>query len=749
MVIYSNNLHEKLQGVAISREYLKYNTPFCDIVDDPDFQLDIDLAIDYNNAVNGNLAVAERFVQNLVINVPKLDWSTIEYYTHKIVHNPIFDSIVRNIKSRFDNPELYSDGYQESLNKQLKDCLNSPCNLFLDTSDSIGRMAQATSTKSAANTFGVGDLKDTFTNMIGELDQAVFNKIPALFQDGIIEVTQLANKAWTNTQAVLAGKKNLSELSKLAQSGQSFRNTDKVYRYTPDIKSYFDFNTTGSAILNKIKENLGGCFDKYQYKYRYNPYIDNTSFPSGTHPVYVNGETIEADGANKIQRVTDNNVNLKAQTGNFSSLPPYDNTPVSGKGYSDGKVAISKTFTLQSKKSGVTSHYSVFAGLVDYGKKRIWYEDYAALAGDIMTLKGIGNLGEHTYKIGASYITSGGLTELEKAIKGQLSDSDKHSIGINNVTGQIAAGWKHNLTDEGMEKLYNTPKSGIINDGVAISQTLFNRFINDPTVTPLSKNYKTPLQLSNEFFAAIRVPNGKWYYYKVIDRNGQKESNVDMTVGAYQHFMSANNLGELGGANKGVPIGNTGWVRIKKVAHDDLGTIEVKICQGSIDNIKEQMGDMPAELVETNPNVSYVLSGKIRSRPIQPELANMINAASAKSGYKIVVTSGGQIAKADGGKENVTRTGSKRHDDGWAADIEIYDGSTRLSAENPNHFDRLYEFAKILKSVGIQSIGAGPGYMNGNVHIDIAITNGRSGAVATRWGNGGLSANTPRWLRSV
>ena len=126
MVIYSNNLHEKLQGIAISRDYLKYNTPFCDIVDDPEFQLDIDLAVGYNNAINGNLAVAETFVQNLVLNSGQLDWSTLDYYTSKIVNNPIFDSIVRDIKSRFDRPELYSDGYQESLNDQLKDCLNSP-----------------------------------------------------------------------------------------------------------------------------------------------------------------------------------------------------------------------------------------------------------------------------------------------------------------------------------------------------------------------------------------------------------------------------------------------------------------------------------------------------------------------------------------------------------------------------------------------------------------------------------------------
>ncbi len=84
MVIYSNNLHEKLQGIAISRDYLKYNTPFCDIVDDPDFQLDIDLAVGYNNAINGNLSVAENCVQTLVLISVQFDWYPFDFDTSKI-----------------------------------------------------------------------------------------------------------------------------------------------------------------------------------------------------------------------------------------------------------------------------------------------------------------------------------------------------------------------------------------------------------------------------------------------------------------------------------------------------------------------------------------------------------------------------------------------------------------------------------------------------------------------------------------
>ena len=77
MLIYGNNLHEKLQGLAISREYLKYNTPFCDLVDAPEWQTDINLALDYHCAVNGDLECATKLVQSLTLNSNVLDNSTV------------------------------------------------------------------------------------------------------------------------------------------------------------------------------------------------------------------------------------------------------------------------------------------------------------------------------------------------------------------------------------------------------------------------------------------------------------------------------------------------------------------------------------------------------------------------------------------------------------------------------------------------------------------------------------------------
>ncbi len=596
MLIYSNNFHEKLQGIAISRDYLKFNTPFCDIVDDPDYQLDLDLAIGYNSAINGSLSAADSFIKNLTLNSGVLDWSTLSFYIKKTSTNPIFDSAIRGIQSRFNSPAQYSDSYQQSLNEQLKDCLNSPCNLFLQTSDSIGRIAQPTSTKSASNTFGVGALSAAMTNMVDELDQSIFNKIPALFQDSFVETVQVAKKAWTNTQAVLAGKKNISELVRLAQDGKSFRNTNNVYRYTPDVKSYFDFSATGSMVLNKIKEELGGCFDKYQYKYRYNPYTNNDQFPAGDRVVNVNGKFVDADSTGQIRRRTNNNRNFKQQTGNNTSLPSVGYVPKSGKAYSDSSMAISRVYSLQPKAPGVVSNYSIFGGLIDTTHNIIWYEDHDVKKQDKDTLQGINNDSNNNNRLGISYLGE----RLADALNGDISPAQASLMSTHKVDGAVAAGYKHNLTTEGMETLYNTIDTSYLNDGVAVSPGLWTDFINDLSFNTISNSFKK-CQRDNQFFAAIRTTNGKWYFYKVIDTNQQQIVNLDITVGAYQHLKKALGKGKLDeGSSKNPPevIKGTApkWRKILKNDNDDLGILEVRICQGDINDLKNQIEKLDIDI---------------------------------------------------------------------------------------------------------------------------------------------------------
>lgn len=791
MVIYGNNLHEKLQGLAISRDYLKYNTPFCDMVDAPEWQLDINLALDYNCAINGNEDCATKLVQDLTLNSSVLDNSTVEFYLHKITYNPIFSSAIKEMRTRWSNLDGYDDDFQKTLRNALTDCLNSPCNLFQETSDSIGRMAQSASTRTSDNTMnlelhegstaGQGDEVDSngptfMANMIDGMDQTITNKIPGIFKNAFTEIVGIADTAFTNTQAVLAGKKNLNDLRSKVQQGKSFRDPAKVFRYSPDVKSYYDYSAAGSNVLAKIKEDIGGCFNRFEFKYRYNPYENNMSRPIGTTTQNVNGTKVDANATGTPDRSGQSNSHKLDKQTTMSNAGDNlkSNTVTLGEGVSTDTVKISKSYILDEKvtvdRKTNYQNYSVFSSLIDDETKTLWYEGYKATPNDVLTLQGMANIGAN-YRIGTS--TFGyDKSFIKSALEGgEISTEELKKFGTTTQPGNYASQLKHKLDDEGMETLYNTPDTNIINDGVAVSKTLFRDFVNDPTLVNVWPSYKSK-QVNNEFFVAARPakategrPN-KFKYYKVIDSNSQNRFNVDFTVGAWKHFLKSFGYGDLTAASSGAarrqPIDGTSWTRVNKIFTEKIGgPMEVRICTGPIDEIKAAIENSNEVALEDDPfsqaaidagslnefNVVYQLAGQTRNKPIQRKLAKILEQASAKSGYKIVVYSGGQVSKADGGVEGVTRTGSTRHDNGYGADIRVYDGSTRLSAEDSSTFDRLAKFVKLLKSEGIEGVGAGPGYMNGNIHVDIAASVGQGPAVT--WGAGGRGANTPSWLRTA
>jgi len=497
------------------------------------------------------------------------------------------------MSDRWANPADWDDDFQFDFNKALKDCLNSPCNLFTETSDSIGRMAQSASTKTSDNTFGVGALSGSFINMIDGLDQTIFNKIPTIFQDGFTEIVQVANKAFTNTQAVLAGKKNLSTLNDRVNNGQSFRSPGEVFRYTPDVKSYYDYSAASSNILSKIKEDLAGCFNRFEFKYRYNPYENNMSRPLGEKVNHVNGRDYDSDATGTVDRSSNNSMRMSRQTsvGPGIIVPSGINTV--GDSYMDDDVRISAIYNLDPRSKKTHNHYSVFASFIDTDTKTLWYEDYDATANDVLTLQGTSNIGSN-YRIGVS-VQGTNNDFIKRALnQSDISSSELKRYGYSTQAGTYAAGLKHIITDVGMETLYNTPNTNIINDGVAVSKGLFKSFMNDPKLWHGSASYVKP-QRANEFFVAARpAKGGAWKFYKVCDSNGQKNHNVDFTMGAYQHFLTANDYGKLTAASTGIArrrdIPGTDWTRVLKVFQKNIGTMEVRVCQGNIDNIKARLG---------------------------------------------------------------------------------------------------------------------------------------------------------------
>ena len=576
MLIYGQNLHEKLLGIALSKDYIKYATAYCDLVDDPELALDIDIAVNFNNAMNGDVNAARALTDAFMLSGGFLDPSTRNFYRDKMANNPqIFSAEIDRMNNAFNG------GFGGGGIGNTEDCFNSPCNLFAQTSDSIGRMAQSASTKNGSNSFGVDGLKDTFINLIDGLDQTIFNKMPYIFQNAVVDITQTANKAKENAQAIFAGKKNLNELVNLAQKTGTLRGGDKVYRYTPDIKSYRDYNDMGSAILSKIKDSLGGCFSTYEQAYRYNPYEHNQSTPIGVQVEQYNGQSYD-----------------RAPNGVYSGSPVRtgqlsNNYKPTKPEIDDGSVVISESIILGPKANG-NDGYSSFGAGISTEEKLFLLDDYGVTADDQYTLDGISAFGASLPICPSRFLSNPTYDRLNQALAGYpLNDG----IGIVNKYSQ---GWITSANFDDLEILHYDDK--IFNDGIAPSAKLWRLLLGD-------KQTKNNFRFTNSFyratranqtFVAIRRPGeGEWKLIKVVDINSQKILNVDFTPGAYAAVFGEGKMSSLrtrpvksykttAPGTMGQVLAEYGW-KVLFHGHSNDGDIEVRACIGNAEDIKREL----------------------------------------------------------------------------------------------------------------------------------------------------------------
>lgn len=131
--------------------------------------------------------------------------------------------------------------------------------------------------------------------------------------------------------------------------------------------------------------------------------------------------------------------------------------------------------------------------------------------------------------------------------------------------------------------------------------------------------------------------------------------------------------------------------------------------------------------------------GKIRDLPIKPNLKDILSRAADHAGIDLVrVISGGQAKKGSGGK----RTGSTRHDEGNAADVELEIKGHLLSFENLQERPIIAKFVTAAAAFGATGIGAGKAYMGEHrLHIGFGSK--------LVWGAGGKSVNAPEWLKKA
>lgn len=131
----------------------------------------------------------------------------------------------------------------------------------------------------------------------------------------------------------------------------------------------------------------------------------------------------------------------------------------------------------------------------------------------------------------------------------------------------------------------------------------------------------------------------------------------------------------------------------------------------------------------------YNNQGKIRDKKLMPKLEQLLKDAADAAGIDIVsVTSGGQDRK---GTPKARRTGSTRHDDGAAADIQLLDDGDVLDFDKQRK--KFEGFVAAAASLGATGIGAGATYMGTKtIHVGFGPQ--------LEWGAGGKKVNAPAWL---
>ena len=156
-------------------------------------------------------------------------------------------------------------------------------------------------------------------------------------------------------------------------------------------------------------------------------------------------------------------------------------------------------------------------------------------------------------------------------------------------------------------------------------------------------------------------------------------------------------------------------------------------------------GDGSGTLTESQLNTS-----KIRNQVVANDLKQILIKAGQAAGVNVDVTSGGQPAKGT----STRRTGSTRHDNGHAADVQLTTSTGRvLDINNAQDLPIIQNFIREAKKAGATGIGAGNGYMGDDTfHIDNASQYGQG--TPGYWGgpleDGTFRArNAPAWLRDI
>ena len=158
-------------------------------------------------------------------------------------------------------------------------------------------------------------------------------------------------------------------------------------------------------------------------------------------------------------------------------------------------------------------------------------------------------------------------------------------------------------------------------------------------------------------------------------------------------------------------------------------------------------------------NVKYNNQGAKRDLPIQQKLMDILQTAAVAAKVDVLINSGGQVPKSEGGVDGVNRTGSNRHDKGYASDVALYVpdfNGRKLSSNSAADLAIMILFMRECKDAGATSVGQGNGYMGDTgIHVDISWLGQQAGKITgitsnRTWGGGSANyALAPTYMKDL
>lgn len=248
--VYSSNSPEFLNYIAHSktRADIANDPSLCVLLEDPHIKDNMEAALLYKSAQNGDYEAKKEFVGFFLSNAPELDTDTIMYFREKILNDREYMEIYRNEFpdiSYIDDLRINKYGKDTTDTDDSLNCLQNPCEYLGPFSTSIGLMGDDRNFNTLSNviariTSGNDDIGTTTT--WGNIRQHAISKIIPDLEKSYRVIMANMSESFSD----FAQKFNNAGLGKELQTvGDSHAES-----YAKDISS---------AVKVNVVSNLGDC----------------------------------------------------------------------------------------------------------------------------------------------------------------------------------------------------------------------------------------------------------------------------------------------------------------------------------------------------------------------------------------------------------------------------------------------------------------------------------------------------------